>query len=233
MLGAIGYVGFTQIRARNAGLPPPSFKSYVPFLHADRSASATNYPSPRSSGPVDWIKDQINKLSNRRTAGGAYEETGAGLETGTAYAGGSGRRGRGLDDDAWDTRVGNEDGYGTGIGGYYEEQELGLAPTPGLHSEPYGGGSSYMGSGAGRDDGRGRSKSREPADTLKPHDRSVHVGENPFADDHEEASLRDVSPRPEIDTRGATPATAQGHTDGYSSLESPTDSRRSAFHEEM
>ena len=234
VIAALGWVVYTQIRARRSGLPPPSLKSYIPFLGSSRSSSATNYPTPRSSGPIEWIKDQFGKMRSGRTARGAYEETGGGLESGTGYSSGGGRRGRGLEDDAWDTQVGNEDAYGGGPGGYYEEQELGLAPTPGLHSEPYGGGSSYMTAGSGGaptyENERGRSKSRDPAG-LQP--QGGRQGENPFGDNHEAASLRDVSPRPETDARGT-----QGHSKGQSSLDSnrggggdsPT-SRKSMFRE--
>ena len=68
---------------------------------------------------MEWIKDQLDKLRNRRTAQGAYEETGGQQEQGIAYgAGGPTRRGRGVEDDAWDTRVGNEEPYASGPGGY-------------------------------------------------------------------------------------------------------------------
>jgi len=172
-----------------------------------KSGSTTNYPTPRSSGPMDWIRDQIDKLRNKRTARGAYEETSAD----GALRGG--REGRGLEDDAWDTRVGrDEDPYGPS-GGYaagYEEQELGLAPTPGLQNEPYGGGSEYAGGQSGAYDSRGR---------LGP--------ENPFGDQHESTSLRSVSPRPADD---------RSHTKGQTSLDSggsgsPTGTRKSAFRE--
>jgi hypothetical protein len=194
-------VAFTQVRARRAGLQPPTWRSYIFF--ANRGAvSATNYPTPRSAGPIEWIKDQFAKLSNRRTARGAYEETGSGAD-GYSAGGAPARRGRGLEDDAWDTRVGNEDPYGHGPGGYYEEQELGLEPMPGLHSEPYAG---YAG------EERGRSKSREGAG-------SQSLDPNPFGDQHEAASLRSVSPM-----KGT------GNLDAQQGNTSPT-SRRSMFRE--
>lgn len=200
--------------------------------------SATNYPTPRSAGPIEWIKDQLDKLRNRRTARGAYEESGSQQEAGLAYgAAGSARRGRGVEDDAWDTRVGNEDLYGGGAGGLYEEQELGLAPTPGVHSEPYGAGSSYLDARTGYENERGRSQNRSPGLTtggLQPgrsgHSKSGSAGQNPFGDDNEAASLRDVSPRPEIDGRS-------GHVKGQASLDSqhggdsPTSTRKSMFRE--
>lgn len=142
-----------------------------------------------------------------------------------------------MEDDAWDTRVGNEDTYGTGPGGYYEEQELGLAPTPGLQNEPYGAGSSYLDARTGYENERGRSQNRSPglkASGLQPsgpgHSRTGSTGQNPFGDDNEAASLRDVSPRPEPDGRS-------GHVKGQTSLDlqhggdSPTSTRKSMFRE--
>jgi hypothetical protein len=203
-----GWIGYTQYTARKAGRTPPTWKHYVPFVKSDQSA--TNYPTPRSSGPVEWIKDQISKLRNPRSARGAYEETGGTSAGGYAPAGARGR-GRGFEDDAWDTRVGgaHDDPYEGAQGGYaanYEEQELGLAPTPGLHAEQYGGASDYTGA-------RGR-----PG------------GDNPFADQHEAPSLRSVSPRPEADARGHR---AQASVDSAGSGgDSPTGTRKSAFREE-
>lgn len=170
-------------------------------------------------------------MRNKRTAEGAYEGR---LEGGTAYAGPTGgRRGRGLDpDEAWDARVGNEaDAYGPG--GYYEEQELGLS-TP---RDPYGG-NVYAGPNmpAAADGQRGRSRSREP-ETQHGLDHNRVIGDgnlraedNPFGDQHEANSLRDVSPRPHLDT---TQATSGGQTKGKASLdESPTE-RRSMFRESL
>ncbi len=137
---------------------------------------------------------------NARTAAGAYEQP---------LQGGPSARGRqGFDpDDAWDSRVGH-DGYGPG--GYYEEQELGLAPPHGDTS--YGGGSSYQmnlaatpgqapegfGSrGDADEENRGRSRGRSPG-------LSAPGARNPFDDDADPSniSLRGVSPRP-IDTAAA------------------------------
>lgn len=229
ILAGIGWVVYTQVRARRQGLEPPSWRSYVPFL----KTPSTNYPTPRHAGPFEWIKDQFAKLRMGRTARGAYEETGSGTDTRYAGAGaGAGRRARGIEDDAWDTRVGNEDPYGPGPGGYYEEQELGLTPTPGLPNEPYGGGGDYVSAGAGvrgayaappPDESRGRSKSREPPPAVAPTAAGTNLDPNPFGDQHEAASLRSVSPRPEVDTAGP----ARGHTRGNSSLDAPQGSNTS------
>lgn len=136
---------------------------------------------------------------------------------GSAYAGAGASRGR--DDDAWDTRApgrDEEESYAAaGPGGYYEEAELGLAPTPGVRGapEPYGGGSDYIGGGGER----GRSAQRG-------HGQGAgSLTTDPFGDQHEASSLRSVSPRP------------VGHGGGPGSLEvksgdSPTE-RRSMFRE--
>ena len=217
VFGAIGWIVYTRLRASRQGLPPPPLKSYIPFLGSSQSTS--NYPTPRSSGPLEWIKDQLAKLRNQRTARGAYEETGRGVDG--SYAGaGAGTRGR--DDDAWDTRApgrDEEESYAAaGPGGYYEEAELGLAPTPGVHAaEPYVGGAGrtdYIGGGGAE---RGRSAQRG-------HGQGAgSLTADPFDDQHEANSLRSVSPRP------------VGHGQGAGSLEiksgdSPTE-RRSMFRE--
>ena len=205
IFGFVGRVLFIRYRATRQGLPPPSWRSYFWFVPTQN----TNYPAARASNPLDWIKDQFAKLRSGRTARGAYEEAGD-----TAYPGPSSgaRRGRGLEDDAWDTRVGNDDPYEAGPGGYYEEQELGIAPTPGLRNEPYAGASQdYMNASRSEydPDHRGRSKSREPPTATG---NSGHLDPNPFGDQHESSSLRSVSPRPEVDT--------QGHKQQQASLDS-------------
>ncbi|KKY27070.1 hypothetical protein UCRPC4_g01295 [Phaeomoniella chlamydospora] len=230
IFGAVGWVAFTQYRARKAGLPPPSFKSYIPFLN---SGSSGNYPSPRSAGPIEWIKDKISSLTNRRSARGAYEEPSEGAPGYSAA-----RRGRGLDpDDAWDARVVNEaDAYGPG--GYYEEQELGLhTPAP----EPYGG-AGYGGQALPSygDSERGRSKSRDaPAaigggqtglDVRYDEEMGRRPGDNPFGDQHEASSLRDVSPRPVVDTSAGA---RLGHTKGQGSQDDSPTERRSMFRESL
>ena len=233
VFGAAGWVGFTQWRARKAGLPPPSWKSYIPFL-GDRSSS--NYPAPRSSGPFDWVKDKVAALRNRRTARGAYEEPSEGAGYGGGGNGGSARRGRGLDpDDAWDARVANEaDAYGPG--GYYEEQELGLH-TPG--PEPYGG-QSLPAYGEGD---RGRSKSREPPSTIPGGQAGLNTRydeemgrnpprDNPFGDQHEASNLRDVSPRPVVDTSGGQQHLGS-HVKGKGSQDDSPTERRSMFRESL
>lgn len=229
IFAAIGWVVFTRIRASRQGLPPPPWKSYIPFLGATQST--TNYPTPRSSGPLEWVKDQIAKLRNKRTARGAYEETGRGADGAYVGADAGLASGRGRDDDAWDTRApgrDEEESYAaSGPGGYYEEAELGLAPTPGLQSfnrtlddsfhtpQPYQGGvTDYIG-GAGE---RGRSAQRGHGQGAS------SLTADPFGDQNEANSLRSVSPRP-----------VTGHGHGAGSLEvkggdSPTE-RRSMFRE--
>jgi hypothetical protein len=96
----------------------------------ENAGSATNYPSPRHAGITEWFREIFDKMRNKRTARGAYEETGP---RENLYRGGT--RGRDGEDDAWDPRVGGRDeemyaagGDRSGYGGY-EEQELGLAPS--------------------------------------------------------------------------------------------------------
>ena len=185
-----------------------------------KTQSSTNYPTPRSSGPLEWIRDQLDKLRNKRTARGAYEETGRGTDG--SYAGANAGLARGRDDDAWDTRApgrDEEEAYAAGPGGYYEEAELGLAPTPGVQTfhtpEPYAGGrTDYMGAAGER--GRSAQRMGDGASSLKV---------DPFSDQNEAASLRSVSPRPVDGPR---------HGQGQGSLEvkgdSPT-SRKSMFRE--
>ena len=126
-------------------------------------------------------------------------------------------------DEAWDARVGHgADSYG--LGGHYEEQELGrhgestrgLGLTPGATSE------------------RGRSTTRDMPEP-EPYIGGSHAGldrryeeeigrkpaTNPFDDEHAEASLRGVSPRPMEGKDG----------DGHSP-DSPTE-RRSMFTENV
>lgn len=221
-----------------AQLPPPPLRSYVPFLKS--SPSPYGPPQPAPGGIVGWVNDRIRMFKagrNSRTAAGAYEGA-----AGSSSAR-SGRRGFGpLDpDDAWDSRVGAEaDTFGPG--GYYEEQELGLAP--GLHgatdtgyagaAASSGGGASYpMNLAATPGDGpagyeneeRGRTRSRSPGRHLAASDSRG----NPFDDDAEPSniSLRGVSPRP-IDTAAANSAARSGQKD----KDSPTE-RRSAFREDM
>ncbi|EGD94299.1 hypothetical protein TMEN_853 [Trichophyton mentagrophytes] len=185
-----GWIGYSQIRARRAGLPPPPLKSYLPFTSSPASYGDANYPTPRSGGIVGWFKDKVAALRNRRTHQGSYEDH---LEP-RAYRGGAGRP-LSEQDEPWDTRMGaaERDG-GFGPPGYYEEQELGFAPHTGgydRNAAAYDGG---LAPGAGQEAGRGRSLSRDPS--------PVKLGQgddpsNPFGDHAEGSNLRSVSPRPE------------------------------------
>ncbi|KAJ2895893.1 hypothetical protein MKZ38_006049 [Zalerion maritima] len=198
LLGIGGWVGFTQFRARRLGLPPPTWQSYIPFK-GNKEQSPYGAPQPRRGGALGWIKDRIYGLrKNRdRTAPGAYEQ------------------GRALDpDDAWDSRVPGDQGYGSQ--GFYNENELEEGRTgrtggpaaagghlaPGL---PYGGSSgstAYSGSGYQMniprpndvdDEPRGRSRSRDGDNPFG----AGAVRQNPFDDD--ETDIRGVSPRPMTD----------------------------------
>ncbi|WPH02762.1 Hypothetical protein R9X50_00563000 [Acrodontium crateriforme] len=218
IIAAGGWIGYTQLRARRLGLPPPSLN---PFARSQHEAPS-NYraPAPAPGGIQGWVTDKWNTLRNKRTAGGAYESTNYGGARGV----GSQRRGFGpLDpDEAWDARVDHE------TSGYYEEQELGLQdPAQG----PYGGsGYGHIGV-AGIEEGRGRSRSRQreldaryEAETQGRIPRS-----DPFGDGAEPSnlSLRAISPRPDASARPGSAHNNQPH-----SGDSPTE-RRSMFHEEM
>ncbi|KAJ6782752.1 hypothetical protein PWT90_03627 [Aphanocladium album] len=182
---AVGWIAFTQYRARKLGLPAPSLSSYLPWNKRD---NAYGPPQPAPGGVAGWFNDQVRKFKNRnnRSAAGAYEPSNGGGARGAHRA---------LDpDEAWDTRVGNEaDNYG-----YYEEELTTRGMGGGRASTEYRGGSGYnmnLAATPGRehddDDDldleRGRQPSRGPGG-------GAH-GSNPFDDDHAE-SLRGVSPRP-------------------------------------
>lgn len=149
--------------------------------------------------------------------GGAAEGQYQNLNPGSAGA--TRGRGRGLEDDAWDSRVGgrDEDPYGHGPGGYYEEQELGLAPTPGIgSSQPYG--TDYIGQNTSYG-GSSKSKGRSDLD--------------PFSDSNQAASLRSISPRPDL---GGIDTSARSHrrtdTDDGGNT-SPISTRKSIFREDV
>ncbi|KAL3955299.1 hypothetical protein ACCO45_010862 [Purpureocillium lilacinum] len=228
LAAAVGWIVFTQLRARKLGVtPPPSLSSYLPWKKQDNPYGP---PRPAPGGVVGWFNDQVRKFKNRnnRSAAGAYEQP--------SHGGGAaprGRRGFGpLDpDEAWDARVGHEaDGYG-----YYEEQELSGGPAAAGRrgSTEYHGGSYSMNlaatPGAEYDEeaARGRAPTRSPG--------AAPAGQrnpNPFDDDAAAAeSLRGVSPRPIVET---TDAQAKAHQakDDPDSANSPTE-RRSMFRENV
>jgi hypothetical protein len=229
-----GWVLYSRLQARKLGLPPPSLN---PLARASAGSNA-NYPGPAPAGIQGWFSAQIHKFKNRnnRYASGAYEEPSGG------YSGARGGRGAGsrLDpDEAWDARVGNEV--------YYEEQELGLHEPAGRHgggaghaganpfeSTPYGAPSPGFAHEVDAEPARGRSRQREYDE-----ERSLGAHQNPFGDDHA-ASLRGVSPRPldhhAVDTSygGAAGGPAHAHHKSKGSVDnSPTESRRSIFHENV
>jgi hypothetical protein len=157
------------------------------------------------------MREQLDRLRNKRTARGAYEETGPreGL-----YRSGGGRdasgAAMGAEDDAWDTRVGGRDeelyasgGGGADRGGYGgdEEQEIGLTPATGLGAD-----TSYSSTGAGA---RGDYAGYDSVSAGKQKAR-----DNPFGDEHVAPSLRSISPRPES-SRGVA-----GHVKGQDSTAS-------------
>ncbi|KAL2121519.1 hypothetical protein VTJ04DRAFT_5546 [Mycothermus thermophilus] len=221
LVAAAAWIIFTRVRASRLGLPPPSWKSYIPFFGSSSSYSG---PRPAPGGLIGWFNDRIRSLRNRRTAAGAYE--------GTSYNAGYSSTRRGfehLDDDPWDSRVG-------GYNPYEEERELGLAPPSG-HGGPGAGGSPYVPQGdgyqmnepepavenglaGGAEPERGRPRSRSPG----PAPPGARQG-NPFDDAAEPSNigLRGVSPRPITDQDKSFAARkARGEDD-----------RRSIFREEM
>ncbi|KAL2206600.1 hypothetical protein CC79DRAFT_1370014 [Sarocladium strictum] len=209
LAAAVGWVAFTQLRARRLGLPPPSLSSYLPWKTSDSGYG----PRPAPGGVVGWFNDQLRKFKNRnnRSAAGAYE---APLQGGGGAPGG--RRGFGpLDpDEAWDSRVGTEaDGYGP-----YDEQEL-------RNTTEYAGagGNSYTmnvpeDSPYGADERRGRAGGASGG---------LH---NPF-DDDAAASMRGVSPRP-LDTGAAVRSGQKPAGEPDSAGSSPAE-RRSVFRENV
>ncbi|KAI2637096.1 hypothetical protein GGS26DRAFT_588643 [Hypomontagnella submonticulosa] len=226
VVAAVGWIAFTQLRARRLGLPAPPFSSYIPFARSE-PASSYGPPQPAPGGIRGWVNDRIRALrgsGGNRSAAGAYERPS--------------RRGFGpLDpDEAWDSRVGHEaDGY---YGYGYEEQELGLRTGAQASSQQQQsrGDTAYTGGGysnvnLGADEQRGRSLNRDPG--LGAGD-SNHLGisgnRNPFDDDAAEPSnmsLRGVSPRP-IDTN-----IANAKAKGPAAHDSPTSERRSIFRENV
>ncbi|KAH6607855.1 3-phytase A [Trichoderma cornu-damae] len=221
VVAAVGWIVFTQLRARRLGLPPPSLSSYLPWHKSDAPYAP---PRPARGGIVGWFNDLVRKFKHRndRSAAGAYEQS--------LHSGGAPRGNRGfgpLDpDDAWDTRVGNEaDGYG------YYEQELGghteytgasynsnrLSTGPAAHA------------GYGEDVERGRRPSRDAGAATAA--AAAHRS-NPF-DDDAQASLRGVSPRP-MDMSGAgAGAGARKTGDRPDSSGSSHAERRSIFREDV
>lgn len=175
------------------------------------------------------MTEKWNALRNKRTAGGAYENTGYG----GARNVGRDRRGFGpLDPDgAWDARVGNEADY---AGNYYEEQELGLQdPSHG----PYGGGGYGEVGVGGIPDTRGRSRSRQREVDAR-YDEEMHGGRgaaNPFSDNN---VLRAASPRPvgeagSAQQGGATHKKQKGSLGTQHSADGSPTERRSMFHEDV
>lgn len=183
------------------------------------SSSTTNYPTPRSAGPVEWVKDKLANMRNKRSQTGGYEQS-RGVDGHDAYQNLNPRGGRGgrMDDnDPWDSRVGgrDDDPYGPGPGGYHEEAELGLEPTPGVYggqAQDYMGGNTSYGAG-------GHSRGNSDLD--------------PFSDRHQmggPSSMRSVSPRPELGIKTSYDPTPTKKEDGNTS---PISTRKSVFREDM
>ncbi|KAI0014383.1 hypothetical protein F4779DRAFT_559588 [Xylariaceae sp. FL0662B] len=251
---AIGWVVFTQLRARRLGLPAPPLSSYNPFARSDPSPFA-DPQQPTGPGVGGWFRDKFAALRNRRSAAGAYE--------GHSLNAAPGRRRGGfgpLDpDDAWDVRVGHEADLA-----YHPEDDLGRdgAGAGGFGSAGAGAGANnpypysanaYVGSGyqmnlpttTAADEERGRSRSRGPGGSgfgvdigngSTSYKGAGSSSRNPFDDDDAEPSnlsLRGVSPRPIIDT---TAAVQGGKAKAVAAADdSPTTAaeRRSIFRENV
>lgn len=145
------WVIWVHLQARKAGLPPPSWRRFVPFSgrgagygYGYRDQDRTGYyPTPRGGGITGWWKDKTaalwpRKRNARTMASESLYETNMDLEAGgeprsqartrAARGGGAG------DDEAWDARVGGGiDGDGglyydhynePGSGGAYEPQHV-------------------------------------------------------------------------------------------------------------
>ncbi|OAL49651.1 hypothetical protein IQ07DRAFT_62799 [Pyrenochaeta sp. DS3sAY3a] len=234
LLVAAAYFGwyfYARWNASRNGLPPPSMNPIAAFRNRSAGAGASNYPGPAPTGIKGWFDSQMRRFKNRnnRYAAGAYEEPAYGAQP----------RGRGagsrLDpDEAWSARVGDE--------AYYEEQELGLHDPHTQGANPYSNNTAYGGAPtpglSANEPPRGRSRTRESYDEQV-DGRSARS--NPFGDEHAE-SLRGVSPRP-LQTQDtsyhgggtAVMPSAPKHKKAGSinSLDSPTESRRSVFREDI
>ncbi|KAI2635070.1 hypothetical protein GGS21DRAFT_516680 [Xylaria nigripes] len=217
VVAAIGWIIFTQLRARRLGLPSPPLSSYVPFASSSHRSTFGSQQSG-AGGIRGWINDRFRSFKNPRSAAGAYEPSAP-----------AGRRGFGpLDpDEAWDARVGHET---YGVGAYDQELE-----DRGHHNDL---GGSYSGSGyhmnlAGGDADENRGRKTDPRSSNLNVSASTSypgVQRNPFDDAAAEPSnmsMRGVSPRPMVDTSRAT--------SGGPTHESPTSpaERRSVFRENV
>ncbi|KAI1409649.1 hypothetical protein F5Y13DRAFT_169744 [Hypoxylon sp. FL1857] len=237
IVAAVGWIVFTQLRARRLGLPAPPLSSYIPFVRSEPSSSY-GPPQPAPGGIRGWISDKVRALRSS----GNRSATGAGYERPS-------RRGFGpLDpDEAWDARVGHEADAAYGYG--YEEQELGVRPPHhGQAAAPqqrqqHQADSAYSGAGysnvnLGADEQRGRTLNRNlgvglGVDAGASASAGTSSHRNPFDDDAAEPSnlsLRGVSPRP-IDTSVAN--SGAGKVKGGAHHDSPTSERRSIFRENV
>jgi hypothetical protein len=199
-----------------AALGAGAFFVYKKFLGKHTPASA----GFSHGGPLDSIKGWFTatsyKLRNPRN-----RQAGAGFEGISAGAAGMGTR-----DDAWDTRVHDDEEYGI-VGGR-------SAPGDGYEMGRFS--SEYKGAGATGNTTGGRYQDESGRHHDEHNDgrgRRPMPVENPFGDEHATAaglgpggsSLRSISPRPmlAVDTHGVS--------QGGSRQGSPT--RKSVFREEM
>ncbi|KAF4125273.1 Pfam:Acid phosphat A [Geosmithia morbida] len=190
VLGAIGWVLFTQLRARNLGLPTPSLSDYLPWKRS--GGGSYSPPRPASGGVVGWFNQQVQKVKgrggggggNQRSARGAYEQQAGGGSAGT------GHRGFGpLDpDEAWDTRVDDANDYE-----HYERGRSGAGT--GANRRDSADSLEYQGAGAY--EGINLSSSSGPYGAEDEERGRRPDRRNPFDDDAgNDSNLRGMSPRP-------------------------------------
>ena len=199
------WVIYTQVRARRAGLPPPSWRAYIPFTSSSSTYRDSSFPSPRRGGVVGWFKDKFSRARNQRTHRGAYED----METGrTGY-------GRNEHDEVWDSRGPADDtayGHGGGQRGYDDEHDFEFQPT--LRDSPYR--HTY------EEPERGRSRSRDMPPEARDGFQSKPL-DNPFGDNAESSELRNVSPRPDANRQSGRRRSTSTSSKG----------KRSAFQEDL
>lgn len=153
---------YTQLRARRLGLPAPSWRTYVPFVKNNKRSAPSSYEPARGAG--------------NGFVGAVKGVFGAGN---TGYSGTNTRSARtreALDpDQAWDSRVDEEDISYTG-GGYGQ-------PTQPDNRGRYAEAHPMQEHHTGEEPERGRSRSREPPRKGVPPPYPVDDATNPFAGD--------------------------------------------------
>jgi len=151
LVAIVGYIVYSQLRARRLGLPAPTWRSYIPFLNNSRGSRSTR----PSTGPLGWIKSKTTPSAGSFSIGGPTGYTGAAVRSQRTRA--QFDQVRQDDEEAWDARGYREYDMDDDT----EMQRGRVAPVTG----GYDGTSAYGNSGLGPNDEepqRGRSRSREP-----------------------------------------------------------------------